>query len=143
MPAMQRVAEEYLGNDEGGQMSAWYVFAPLGFYPVDPVSNFYALCTPIFDNVVLRLENNKIFRIVSHRKKPNAFFIQKTTLNGKPYNKKILSHSDIVKGGSLKIYLSETAVKSDCVFDCEKEIINSLCAYVMMIAGIYQISCGK
>ncbi|GAA4735124.1 GH92 family glycosyl hydrolase [Flavisolibacter ginsenosidimutans] len=101
------------GNDDAGQMSAWYVFASLGFYPVDPVSNFYALCTPIFDNVVLRLENRKNFRIVCHRKKPNAIFIQKITLNGKSYNTKFLSYSDVVKGGLLEIYLSDTPTKSD------------------------------
>jgi predicted alpha-1,2-mannosidase len=109
------LAEEYddgpgglSGNDDAGQMSAWYVFASMGFYPVDPVSGEYLLSTPLFDAVTLQLESGKTFRVRCHKRRGDAVFIDKLSLNGKPYEKSFLRHQDIVTGGVLDVYLSAT-----------------------------------
>jgi putative alpha-1,2-mannosidase len=108
------LAEEYSdgpgglsGNDDAGQMSAWYVFAAIGMYPVDPVSGEHILCSPIFDRVLLQLPGNKKLDIVCHRKLTGDRYIQQMRLNGKPYKKNFISYVDIMKGGVLEIYLQE------------------------------------
>jgi predicted alpha-1,2-mannosidase len=106
------LAEEYSdgpgglsGNDDAGQMSAWYIFAALGFYPVDPVSGNYEICSPIFGKITLALEGNKKLEIICNKKNPDAFYIGKVNWNGKPYTKSFLQYKDIMKGGKLEIYL--------------------------------------
>jgi predicted alpha-1,2-mannosidase len=106
------LAEEYSdgpgglsGNDDAGQMSAWYIFAALGFYPVDPVSGNYEICSPIFDKITLVLEGKKKLEIVCYKKDSDAIFIGKVNWNGKPYTKSFLQHKEIMKGGKLEIYL--------------------------------------
>jgi predicted alpha-1,2-mannosidase len=108
------LAEEYSdgagglsGNDDAGQMSAWYVFAAIGFYPVDPVSANYALCSPLFDSVTINLPLNKVFKVKCHRQTQNTAYIQRVELNKRPYNKNFLKHADIMKGGTLDIFFSE------------------------------------
>jgi predicted alpha-1,2-mannosidase len=108
------LAEEYSdgpgglsGNDDAGQMSAWYVFAAIGLYPVDPVSGEHILCSPIFDKVTLQLPGNKKLDLVCHKKSAGDQYIQQMRLNGKPYNKNFISYADIMKGGVLEIYLQE------------------------------------
>lgn len=89
------------GNDDAGQMSAWYVFSAIGFYPVCPATPYYYIGTPSFDKVVFNLENGNKFTILADGLKPNAFYIKKTTLNGQPFVGYQLSHEDIIKGGTL------------------------------------------
>ncbi len=95
------------GNDDAGQMSAWYIFASMGFYPVDPISNNYQLCAPIFDQVVIRTENNRMFKIKRYKTKPDAGFIQKVSWNGNRYNKNFITYEMITQGGQLEIWLTE------------------------------------
>ncbi len=95
------------GNDDAGQMSAWYLFAAMGFYPVNPVSTEYVLCSPLFDKVTIRLPSNKKFEIITHRTASHAIYISKVTWNGKLYNKNFLTHKMIEQGGTLKIYLQQ------------------------------------
>jgi predicted alpha-1,2-mannosidase len=95
------------GNDDAGQMSAWYIFAAMGFYPVNPVSGEYMLVSPLFDNLRIQLPGNKIFEIVTHKKSPTAIYIDKVIWNGKSYTKTFITHSMIVKGGKLEVYLQE------------------------------------
>ncbi len=96
------------GNDDAGQMSAWYVFAAIGFYPLDPVSGNYLLCSPLFDSITIKLFGNKTFNIVCHKQSEAAIYISKVELNGVNYTKNYLQHQDIVKGGILHIWLQPT-----------------------------------
>lgn len=90
-----------IGNEDCGQMSAWYVFSALGFYPVTPASEIYAIGSPVFPKATIRLESGKIFTIKAEGISDSAFYIQSATLNGKPYNKSYITHSDLLNGGEL------------------------------------------
>ena len=89
------------GNDDAGQMSAWYVFSSLGFYPVCPGTPYYYIGTPSFDKVTLNLENGRKFILSAHRKDAGNYLIQSATLNGKPLGGYRLSHQQILNGGEL------------------------------------------
>lgn len=93
------------GNDDAGQMSAWYIFASMGFYPVDPVSDQYLLCSPIFDQVTVKLPGNKSLEIIVHKESKNAIYISAVKLNGKVYTKNYIRHNVIMQGGKLEFYL--------------------------------------
>ena len=91
------------GNDDAGQMSAWYVFAAIGMYPSDPVSGEYLLCTPIFSRVTLHLPHNKTLNIQVNRKTPSSLYIQSITWNGRAFTKNFLRHEDLLQGGKIVI----------------------------------------
>ncbi len=93
------------GNDDAGQMSAWYVFAALGFYPVCPGSPEYVLGVPLFEYAALNLENGKKFEIEAPGASASNYDVESVTLNGKPLTDFRISHSDIMKGGKLKFKL--------------------------------------
>jgi predicted alpha-1,2-mannosidase len=93
------------GNDDAGQMSAWYVFAAMGFYPVNPVAGDYELCTPLFDRIEITTAAGKKFTIKTHKTTSKAKFISRLSLNGKVSKKLQLLYTDIIKGGTLDIYL--------------------------------------
>ncbi|MFC0772907.1 GH92 family glycosyl hydrolase [Terrimonas alba] len=95
------------GNDDAGQMSAWYVFAAMGFYPVDPVSNNYLLCSPIFDKVRLQLQGRKTFELRTHKTSSTAYYIKQVKWNGKPYNGNYITFSMIMQGGKLELWLTD------------------------------------
>ncbi len=89
------------GNDDCGQMSAWYIFSALGFYPVCPGSNEYILGSPSVEKAVLKLENGKIFTIRAPNISAKGIYVKSITLNGKPYHKISIRHEDIMSGGEL------------------------------------------
>jgi predicted alpha-1,2-mannosidase len=93
------------GNDDAGQMSAWYVFASMGLYPVDPVSGNYLMCTPLFDRITISLPNRKTLEIICHRNRSEEQFISKVTRNGIVYCKNYLEHYELLTGGKLEIWL--------------------------------------
>jgi len=93
------------GNDDCGQMSAWYIFSSLGFYPVAPASNEYAIGSPLVNNAVLTLENSKTFTIDVINQKDKNVYVQKILLNGKPLPTFFISHNDITAGGKLIFYM--------------------------------------
>jgi predicted alpha-1,2-mannosidase len=95
------------GNDDSGQMSAWYVFSALGFYPVDPVSDNYQLGTPLFKKAVINLENGRKFVINVTKNAPLAIYIKSIRLNGKNYKQSNLSYKAISRGGVIDIVLSD------------------------------------
>ncbi|HEX8316491.1 MAG TPA: GH92 family glycosyl hydrolase, partial [Flavisolibacter sp.] len=95
------------GNDDAGQMSAWYVFAAMGFYPVNPVSGEYQLSSPLFDKITLQLPAGKKLEIVCHKKSSHAVYMTAVKWNGKPYNKNFIRYADLMKGGRLEIELRE------------------------------------
>lgn len=89
------------GNDDCGQMSAWYVLSSLGLYAVTPGSPVYAIGSPLFGEARLKLENGKTFVVRANNNSKSNVYIQSATLNGKPYTKSFLTHADIVAGGEL------------------------------------------
>lgn len=99
------------GNDDTGQMSAWYILSSLGFYPVAPGSEDYAIGSPAIDHAVLNLENGKAFEIETVNQSPKNVYVEKIVLNGKEIKDFILKHSDITKGGKLTFYMSNKPKK--------------------------------
>lgn len=100
------------GNDDAGQMSAWYVFAALGFYPVSPSVPEYVLSAPHFEKITIQLRNGKCFIINAPGASQEKKYIQSVTLNGKIYSKTYLNHFDIVKGGQMDVEMSDSPNKS-------------------------------
>jgi len=96
------------GNDDCGQMSAWYVFSAMGFYPVTPGLPFYSIASPIFDRVTIRLENGRQFNIRAVSGSPQNRYIQSVRLNGMSTTKTYLRHDDIMKGGAIEYELGPT-----------------------------------
>ena len=98
-----------VGNEDVGQMSAWYVLAASGLHPVCPGDQRYELTSPVFEKVVFNLDPNyaegKTFVIEAHNNSPENIYIQQATLNGKPYDKCYLMHDDLMKGGTLVLQM--------------------------------------
>lgn len=89
------------GNEDCGQMSAWYVFSALGMYPVNPVAGVYVFGSPLVDEARISLPQGREFTIVAKNNSPVNPYIQSVELNGKPYRKSYIPHNDIVAGGTL------------------------------------------
>ena len=89
------------GNDDCGQMSAWYMFSAMGFYPVDPVSGNYVFGAPQMPKIVLNLANGKTFTVIAEGISEENKYVESITLNGEPYTKNYITHEDIVNGGTL------------------------------------------
>ena len=89
------------GNDDCGQMSAWYMFSSMGFYPVDPVSGNYVFGAPQMPKIVLNLGNGKTFTVIAEGISEENKYVESITLNGEPYTKNYITHEDIVNGGTL------------------------------------------
>ena len=107
MKAMYGPAENGLcGNDDAGQMSAWYVFSALGFYPVIPGSDEYAIGSPLVKSAQLQLSNGKTLKLKAENQSPVNIYIQDVVLNGKIVNGHQLKHSDLLQGGKLIFKMS-------------------------------------
>lgn len=91
------------GNEDCGAMSSWYVMSSLGFYPVNPAKGIYVFGSPVFDKATLKVAGNKTFTVQTLNNSADNIYIQKVTLNGKPYKNSFIRHSDIVKGGVMQI----------------------------------------
>nr|WP_241687410.1 GH92 family glycosyl hydrolase [Flavobacterium sp. YO64] len=94
------------GNDDFGQMSAWYIFSSLGFYTVAPGSDEYALGSPLLKNAVLNLENGKTFEVETVNQSDKNVFVNKVLLNGKQLERPFLKHADVMNGGKITFYMS-------------------------------------
>lgn len=90
------------GNDDLGQMSAWYVFTALGFYPVAPASNEYVIGRPFVPRATLQLPNGKRFSVIADGLDEAHTYIGRATLNGKPLDRAYLRHEEILAGGELR-----------------------------------------
>ena len=86
------------GNEDCGQMSAWYVFSAMGFYPVDPVSGKYEIGTPLYPEMKMHLANGKTFTILAPAVSKENIYIQSVKLDGKPYDKSYITHEQIMNG---------------------------------------------
>ena len=94
------------GNDDTGQMSAWYIFSSLGFYPVCPGSGTYAIGSPSVDGAVLHLENGRTFTVEVKNQAPGNIYVKKLLLNGKPLHRYFIDHRDIINGGTLTFQMA-------------------------------------
>ena len=101
------------GNEDCGQMSAWYVFSAMGFYPVNPISGQYEIGTPLFPEVQLHLENGKTFTVKAPAVSKENIYIRSTKLNGKPYDKSYITHEQIMSGATLEFEMGKEKVTSD------------------------------
>ncbi len=100
------------GNDDAGQMSAWYVLGSLGFYPLNPVSDQYLLTTPLFQQYSISLPKGKHFKVLTHAQSAGALYISAAKFNGKPYTKNYITHSMMTNGGLLELFLSNKPNKT-------------------------------
>jgi len=96
------------GNEDCGQMSAWYIFSSLGFYPVTPGTNEYIIGSPLFENATINLENGKTFKIIAKSISDKNKYIKNAALNGVNYPYSYVKHEDIVNGGSLVFEMTDT-----------------------------------
>jgi predicted alpha-1,2-mannosidase len=97
--------EGLAGNEDCGQMSAWYVFSALGFYPVNPVGGVYVIGSPLFEEAEIALPEGRTFRVEAPGASPVNRFIQRATLNGKPLERVYVTHQEIVAGGTLTLVM--------------------------------------
>lgn len=95
-------ADGVCGNDDTGQMSAWYVFSALGFYPVLPGSSEYALGSPLVKDAEIHLENGNVFKVLVHNQSKENVYVKSIKLNGKDFTGLNLNHADIMRGGTLE-----------------------------------------
>lgn len=107
-PRMYKPTTDGLGgNDDCGQMSAWYIFSALGFYPVAPASGFYSIGSPLVKSAVIKFENGKTFTIEAKDQSKKNVYIQKLLLNGVPLKRPVLNHTELMKGGKLTFYMGD------------------------------------
>ena len=96
------------GNEDCGQMSAWYVFSAMGFYPVNPVSGKYEIGTPLFPEMKLHLANGKTFTVLAPKVSKENIYIQSIKVDGQPYDKTYLTHEQIMNGATVEFEMSKT-----------------------------------
>ena len=94
------------GNDDCGQMSAWYIFSALGFYPVCPGTDQYVLGAPYLPYIKLNLENGKTFEVKAPKVSDKNRYVKSVKWNGKPYDKGFITQQDIMNGGVLEFEMS-------------------------------------
>ncbi len=95
------------GNEDCGQMSAWYVFSAMGFYPLNPVSGEYEIGTPLFRKMKLHLANGNTFSVIANNLSKKNIYIQSVKVNGKPYDKSFITHSMIMDGDTVVFEMGE------------------------------------
>ena len=99
------------GNEDVGQMSAWYILSSLGFYQVEPAGGRYVFGSPLFDEATMNVGKGKTFRIIAHNNSKENMYIQSVKLNGKPYTRSYIDFKDIVRGGKLEFMMGSTPSK--------------------------------
>lgn len=96
----------HCGNEDCGQMSSWFIFSSMGFYPVDPISGVYAIGSPLMDKVVINLPSGKTFTITAKENSPENIYIESVKLNGVKLPALFIKHTDIMNGGTLEFKMS-------------------------------------
>ncbi|HEX3073947.1 MAG TPA: GH92 family glycosyl hydrolase, partial [Ignavibacteriales bacterium] len=102
------------GNEDCGQMLAWYIFSALGFYPVNPAQGVYVVGTPLFEKAEINLPSGRKFTVKANNVSDGNFYIQSAKLNGKPYNLSYITHKDIINGGELTFEMGSAPSKWGC-----------------------------
>jgi predicted alpha-1,2-mannosidase len=100
------------GNEDMGQMSAWYVMSSIGLYPFSPVDGNLLLTSPLFQEVEIQLSNGKSFKILSKNHSSDNIYIQSAKLNGKDLNKSYISYKELMQGGILQLTLDSIPNKN-------------------------------
>lgn len=109
MREMYRPAADGLcGNDDVGQMSAWYVFSALGFYPVTPGSGQYVLGSPAVERAELDLGNGRTLVVVAENQSPDTVYVDRVTLDGVPLDRSFVTHDELVADGELRFVMGRT-----------------------------------
>ena len=90
------------GNEDCGQMSAWFVFSAMGFYPVNPVGGIYELGTPLFPELKLHLNNGKVFTVLAPQVSKENIYVQSVKIDSKPYDKTYITHEQIMNGATVE-----------------------------------------
>lgn len=101
------IGQGYLGDEDNGEMSAWYIFSALGFYPVTMGTGEYAIGSPLFSKATIHLENGKDLVIIAENNSKENIYVQSVTLNGTAYNKNFITHEDLINGGTLKFVMGK------------------------------------
>lgn len=96
-----------IGNEDCGQMSAWYIFSALGFYPVNPLDGRYIFGSPLVREATMHLSNGRKFRIVAHGNSPENIYIKSVTLNGQPYGENFITYDQLRQGGTLEFVMTD------------------------------------
>jgi hypothetical protein len=96
-------ADGLCGNEDCGQMSAWFVFSAMGFYPVTPATVDYVIGSPLFNKITIHNDNGKDFSIISKKNSSRNIYIQSARLDDKPYERTFITHYQIINGGSLEL----------------------------------------
>ncbi len=107
----------YSGNEDCGQMSAWYIFSVLGFYPLNPANGVYCFGSPQLEKATIRLVNGKEFHIFTYNAGGDNVYIQKILLNGKPYQKNFILHKDIISGGEIEFFMGKSPNKKMAAYE--------------------------
>lgn len=123
------------GNEDCGQMSAWYVLSAMGFYPVTPGTSDYILGSPLFDEVTLNLENGNRFSVKANNQGSKNVYISKAEKDGKPYHKAWITHGDIDRGSSFVFHMSENPGKEAFAKFPQREITTHQIVAVPFIKG--------
>ena len=89
------------GNDDCGQMSAWYLFSALGFFPIDPISCQFVIGAPQIDKATLKLDGDRHLEIIIKKRSNDCFFVKEVYLNGKLLNRPYVTYQEIMNGGKL------------------------------------------
>ncbi|NHN25934.1 glycoside hydrolase family 92 protein [Flavobacterium jejuense] len=95
------------GNDDCGQMSAWYLFSAMGFYPVAPASEEYAIGSPLVNSAIINLENGKTFTIETQNQSDKNVYVKRIVLNNKPLKRYFITHDEIMNGGKIVFVMSD------------------------------------
>ena len=103
------------GNEDVGQMSAWYILAAMGIHPINPGDNIYQITSPVFNEVVVKLDSNyysgKEFKVIANNNSSDNIYIQEIKLNGKKIDRYWLTHEEITSGGTLELEMGPKAKK--------------------------------
>ncbi|MDB5159590.1 MAG: glycoside hydrolase family 92 protein [Mucilaginibacter sp.] len=111
-----------IGNEDVGQMSAWYVLSALGFYPANPANGLYVFGSPVINEATLKLKGNKTFHVVVKNNGPGKMYINAMKLNGVNYTKTYFKHTDVMNGGELEITMGSKPGKVWGVGDANKAV---------------------
>lgn len=95
------------GNEDVGQMSAWYILSSLGIYQVEPAGGRYMFGSPLFDKAVVNVGQGKTFTIIAHNNSAKNVYVHQIKLNGRPYKKLYIDYKDIVSGGTLEFFMTD------------------------------------
>ena len=101
-----------IGNEDCGQMSAWYILSSMGFYQMNPADGVFVFGSPRFDKMSVKVRGGKTFTVEAENNRKENIYIQKVFLNGKPYKKTYITYDDIINGSTLKFVMGKKPNKS-------------------------------